>query len=190
MVSRRLPIVGVLGSGTDPWLEQARPLGQWLATLGCHLLTGGGRGVMEAVSAAFASVSDRRGSVLAVLPAAGEGGEGASTPAHGYPNRWVEIPIATHLPLRGARGAEPLSRNHVLVLTAHVLVVLPGGDGTRSEVELARRYEKHAVAFWPAGFGDPSKLPIAVHEELSRVQSFVVESLVATGFSFPRSSTG
>lgn len=48
---KRLPIVGVLGSGSEPHEEQAKPLGEWLAREGVHLLTGGG--VMEAVSRAF-----------------------------------------------------------------------------------------------------------------------------------------
>ncbi|HUT02907.1 MAG TPA: DNA-binding protein, partial [bacterium] len=47
---RRLPIVGVLGSGSEPHEEKAKPLGEWLAREGVHLLTGGGGGVMEAVS--------------------------------------------------------------------------------------------------------------------------------------------
>ena len=34
-------------------MELAEPLGRMLAAIGVHLLTGGGRGVMESVSRAF-----------------------------------------------------------------------------------------------------------------------------------------
>ena len=53
----RLSIVGVMGSGTAPHAERARSVGQWLAQQGVHLLTGGGGGVMEAVSQAFFEVT-------------------------------------------------------------------------------------------------------------------------------------
>jgi hypothetical protein len=62
-------------------------------------------------------------------------------------NPWVEIVIQTHLTLSGERGTEPLSRNHIVVLTAHVIVVLPGGHGTASEVKLACAYGRPIVAF-------------------------------------------
>jgi len=68
------------------------------------------------------------------------------------PNPWVEVPIRTHLPLSGVDGTDPRSRNHINVLTADVVVALPGGDGTRSEVRLALRYGRPVVAFLgPAG---------------------------------------
>jgi ribonuclease HI len=134
---RRLAIVGVIGSGTHAHEDLAAPLGAWLATQPVHVLTGGGAGVMETVSRAFASMPNRRGIVLGVLPASDA--TSGDSPA-GYPNPWVELPIRTHLPLRGERGSEPLSRNHVNVLTADLLIVLPGGAGTASEIELALRY--------------------------------------------------
>ena len=122
--SRRLPIVGVMGSGTEPHAERARPLGMWLASEGVHLLTGGGGGVMAAVSRAFFEVPDRAGRVIGVLPASTEASPPA--PPSGYPNPWVEIPLLTHLSLSGARGTDPLSRNHLNVLSSDVIVALPG----------------------------------------------------------------
>jgi len=87
-----------MGSGLHPHPERATELGAWLARQGVHLLTGGGGGVMAAVSEAFHAVGDRRGLVLGVLPAAADAGAApdrrASPP--GYPNPWVEIPIYTH----------------------------------------------------------------------------------------------
>jgi uncharacterized protein (TIGR00725 family) len=150
-----------MGSGEERHDALAAPLGRWIARQGCHLLTGGGGGVMAAVSEAFASVPDRQGLVIGVLKGfpAREGGVVSATP-----NRWVEVPIRTHLPLSGVQGTDALSRNHVNVLTSDVVVVLPGAAGTRSEVELAVRYAKPVVAFlgsaalpagWPA-------IPVAV----------------------------
>ena len=136
----RQPIVGVMGSGREEHPELTGPLGEWIARRGCHLLTGGGGGVMAAVSRSFHSVEERLGRSIGVLPgnpAAGEPG----TP-RGYPNPWVEIPVRTHLPLSGERGREPMSRNHLNVLSADAIVALPGGAGTRSEVELALEYRR------------------------------------------------
>lgn len=141
---RRRRVVGVMGSGRRAWAERADVVGRTLAGLGVHLLTGGGGGAMAAVSRAFAETPGREGLVLGVLPATAD--DPAASPP-GYPNRWVEVAVRTHLPWSGRRGTEPLSRNHVNVLTADAVVVLPGSEGTRSEVELARRYGRPLVAF-------------------------------------------
>jgi uncharacterized protein (TIGR00725 family) len=173
----RLPLVGVLGSGIEPHVERAAPLGRWLATEGVHLLTGGGGGVMAAVSQAFAGVAGRRGLVIGILPARSAADP---TPPPGYPNAWVELAIATHLALTGERGTEPLSRNHITVLSADVLVALPGGAGTRSEVLLALRYGRPVVA-WLDRRGDIPDLPETVPLETSfeGVQAFVRRHLAA-----------
>ena len=63
----RLPIVGVMGSGTRPSSERASALGRWLAECGVHLLTGGGGGVMAAVSKSFYETPNRQGLVIGVL---------------------------------------------------------------------------------------------------------------------------
>ncbi len=139
----RGPIVGVMGSGSEGHIDRAAPLGRWLAESGVHLLTGGGGGVMVAVSESFHSVSQRTGSVIGIIP----WDEDAGKPREGYPNPWVEIPIYTHLPLSGGRGKEPLSRNHINVLSSDVIVALPGDMGTASEVTLAVDYRCPIVAF-------------------------------------------
>ena len=66
----RRAVVGVMGGGgSGPGSDLARSLGGLLARRGVHLLTGGGGGgTMAAVSAAFAAVPERVGSILAVLP--------------------------------------------------------------------------------------------------------------------------
>lgn len=139
-MTSRLPVVGVMGAGAHAHRDLAEPLGRGLAHLGVHLLTGGGPGVMAAVSRAFAEVGDRVGLVIGVLPLM-EGIPETGPPAP-YPNRWVEIPIRTHL---AKLGADPLSRNHVNVLTSDVVVALPGSVGTASEVELATSYRRPIV---------------------------------------------
>jgi uncharacterized protein (TIGR00725 family) len=141
---RRLPIVGVMGSGSRDHAERAVPIGEWLARLGVHLLTGGGGGVMEAVSGAFHKVQNRKGLVIGIIPG---DGKARGTPKSGYPNSWVEIPIYTHLPLSGKKGADPMSRNHLNILTSDVLIALPGSEGTSSEVALALHYQRPLVAY-------------------------------------------
>lgn len=166
----RLPIVAVIGSGTEPHTERATLVGRWLAEEGVHLLTGGGRGVMAAVSQAFAETPERKGLVIGVLPSE----EGHVRPRKGYPNPWIEIPIMTHLPFSGDRGTDPLSRNHINVLSAAVVIALPGGAGTASEVMLAVSYGRPLVAFLDA----PDQIPglprgVIVRSDLKDVQAFV-----------------
>lgn len=170
-------VVGVMGSGQAPWREWAEPLGRSLATLGVHLLTGGGAGVMEAVGRAFVSSPRPRGGLsLGILPSRDlpEVGE----PPDGYPNPWVELAIRTHLPCRGAAGAGEASRNHINVLTSDVVVALPGGEGTASEIELAQRYGRPVIALGPDRSAWPSlppEVPLATRVE--DAVAFVVDVL-------------
>ena len=95
-------------------------------------------------------------------------------PKPGYPNPWVEIPIATHLPLSGTQGQDDLSRNHINVLSADAVVAFPGGPGTLSEVKLALRYQRPVVAF----LKDRSELPglpeaVQVEGEVAGVRAFL-----------------
>jgi uncharacterized protein (TIGR00725 family) len=170
----RLPIVGVMGSGLDAHAREAAALGRWLAEEGVHLLTGGGGGVMAAVSRAFHETPGRRGLVIGVLPA----GDAPGTPKDGYPNPWVEVPILTHLPSTGARGADTTSRNHVNVLSSDVLVAMPGAAGTLSEVELALRYGRPIIAYVAERDEIPSLPPeVVASPSLSRIQDFVRRAL-------------
>jgi uncharacterized protein (TIGR00725 family) len=141
------PIIGVIGSHepdlAPPVRRAAIDVGSWIARAGCHLLTGGGPGVMAAAAEGFCAV-ERRGLSIGILP--------AGRPPADYPNRWVEVPIRTHLV-----GDEPLSldsRNHINVRTCLALVALPGGKGTHAELVLAldpERPQGTVIAYLPAG---------------------------------------
>jgi hypothetical protein len=52
------------------------------------------------------------------------------------------VTIRTHLPLSGPDGKKPMSRNHMNVLSADYVVILPGGEGTKTEAELCVEYRK------------------------------------------------
>jgi uncharacterized protein (TIGR00725 family) len=165
-----------MGSGIEAHLEQAEPLGEWLARQNVHLLTGGGGGVMASISRAFYQVPGRQGLVIGVIP--GTATKTGYTPHSGYPNPWVELPIYTHLPLSGPQGADPLSRNHINILSSDVIIALPGAAGTASEVALALRYGRPLVAYLkhreeikglPAG--------ALVEPNFERVKAFVLKRI-------------
>ncbi len=139
----RCPVVTVIGSGDPDHAnpELAEAVGRLVAEMGFHLLTGGGLGVMRDACRGFVSVAGRRGVSIGIIPRSSDG----EAPKEGYPNPWVEIPILTHLPGRlGPDGAD--SRNAINVLSAWKILALPGGEGTRAEIRLAKRYGKPLLA--------------------------------------------
>jgi uncharacterized protein (TIGR00725 family) len=167
------PFVGVMGSGSVEFAEMAEPLGRWIADQGYDLLTGGGGGVMAAACRGFASVPNRRGVSVGVLPAG---------PPAGYPNPWVDLVIQTHLPKRGNEGADILSRNHINVLSAGVVVVLPGREGTQSELALAVHYRKPVIAFLGPEGKIGNTLRVAIQDKalkLEEVTAFVQRHMTA-----------
>ena len=152
-MSRRKNRIGVVGSGTESHAHLSNPLGQWIAKQGYDLIIGGGAGVMLAVSQAFAEIPNRKGNIIGIIPSADSCASpelrSAYAPVPGYPNAWVDIPIYTHLPLSGASGKDVASRNHIIILSADVVVAFPGGAGTRSEIQLALEYGKPLVVLNP-----------------------------------------
>jgi predicted Rossmann-fold nucleotide-binding protein len=176
-------VVAVIGSGrrADP---HSAEVGHLVATLGHDLLTGGGRGVMEAVSRAFFETSPRRGIVIGVVPGFVVGLDdlekrvandvGYDLPT-GYPNAWVELAIYTHLPDSGSDGTRASSRNHVNVLSADAVVALPGREGTESEIWLATRYGIPVVAYGNHVARVPHAIPHA--DTLEALRDFLVRSL-------------
>jgi len=148
-----LPMIAVIGSGTESHSELSCPLGKWLAENGFHLINGGGSGVMAETARAFIEVDNRKGKVIGVIPsqaACGSEEERADYQSpRGYPNSYTEITIRTHLPHSGLQGKKISSRNHIIVLSADVVIALPGGPGTRSEIELALEYKKRLILLSP-----------------------------------------
>lgn len=130
---------------------------------------------MASVSRAFFETRNRVGLVIGVIP--GSMDERGSSPS-GYPNPWVEIPIRTHLHKSGTEGTELASRNHINVLTADVVIALPGSWGTQSEVELAVRYRRPLVAYLQERAEIP-QLPetVPVVRNLDALQTFVRAAL-------------
>jgi len=148
---RRRKIIGVMGSSPD-YPELTEPLGRLIAGLGHHLLTGAGGGVMAGVSKSFFDFKKRKGVVLGIIRADPNWAERQKhNPPDYKPNKvndWVEIPIYTQLPLS---SADLNSRNHINALTSDVIIALPGGKGTESEVELALKYGTPVIFFLGGG---------------------------------------
>ena len=159
-------IVGVMASGKKEPLEDeekrlANEVGTAIAELGYHLLTGGGGGSMEAVGQAFLKKKRKRlaakrpaGHLISILrakelPKLKKDGKRTWEP--NADNGIGEIVIRTHLPYSGNQGSDPLSRNHINALTADFLVVLPGGSGTLSELQLAWEYGKDIMIYLGEG---------------------------------------
>jgi len=143
---RKLPIVGLFGQGTAIGPERAglaRELGAMVAGLGAHLLTGGGYGVMAAASEGFTAVEPRAGSCIGIIPCAPEGPfdrPNRDPEGRAYPNPFIEIAIMTPLPPRAGDWRNVPARNHINVFTPHAIVALPGGPGTRNELDMTGAY--------------------------------------------------
>ena len=129
---------------------------------------------MAAVSKSFYDTPNRRGLVIGILPC----DESLENPKDGYPNQWVEIPVLTHLPSSGERGTEPMSRNHINVLSSDVIVALSGDAGTLSEVRLAVRYGRPVIAFLESDQEIPG-LPnsVSISSSWEGVRTFVITQL-------------
>jgi len=178
----RRTVVAVFGSGQTAD-RRAADVGRLIATLGHDLLTGGGRGVMEATSRAFFETSPRRGIVVGIVPAAVHGLHQLEARSvsdvnyelpSGYPNDFVELAIYTHLPASGPDGTLRSSRNHLNVLSADAIVALPGGEGTESEIWLATQYGVPIIAFGDHQPSPPHGIPLAA--TLDEVRDFLVEA--------------
>jgi uncharacterized protein (TIGR00725 family) len=120
-VKRRPIIIGVMGShkNDSPAMSDAYVLGEEIAKRGYVVLTGGGRGIMEAASEGAHRAG---GLVIAILPSE------KKLPLQGYPNNFVDIPIYT-----GMYDA----RNIINAKTPHVIIALDGSAGTLSEIAIA-----------------------------------------------------
>lgn len=177
---RERRIIGVFGSGQEEHEEWVIPLARWIAEAGFDLLTGAGSGVMRVAADAFVQVEGRRGISIGIVPGKVED-DGLYRPRSGYPNPGVEVAIYTHLPLSGEQGTDPLSRNHINVLTPHALVALPGGKGTAAEAELALRYGKPIILYGPPESFRRFHPDLERTDSLERVTEFIREAVREAG---------
>ena len=158
MPSKIRKMIAVIGSGKEQHSNLSVPLGQWIAKNGYSLINGGGSGVMLSTAKAFCSVKNRKGLVVGIIPSSSTCSsplerESYMSPSD-YPNQYTEVTIRTHLHLSGALGKNIASRNHIIILSADTVIALPGGLGTRSEIELAMEYKKPLVLLNPNGEWD------------------------------------
>ena len=119
-------VIGVMGgaAASEAVLADARETGRLIAQSGWVLLTGGRDcGVMAEASR---GASEAGGLVIGVLP--GDSPEGVAP--------HVDVAILT-----GVGDA----RNVINVLASHVVIALPGGAGTASEVALALKSGRPVV---------------------------------------------
>jgi uncharacterized protein (TIGR00725 family) len=146
--------VGVMGSGRklDTAVKTlADQVGKLLAELKVNLLTGGGGGVMQAVSESFRTAQEANhqyeGIIIGILRP--EGLDDRLIAGLRGKKNYSDLSIRTHLPFSGDKGTDTLSRNHINALTPDVIIALPGAGGTAGEVTLALRYGTPLIVFSP-----------------------------------------
>jgi predicted Rossmann-fold nucleotide-binding protein len=177
---RKLPIVGVFGQGSPPGAERlrlARACGAMVARLGAHLLTGAGYGVMAAAAEGFVAVDGRAGLSIGIVPRAPDGAfDTPNRAADGrpYPNPAIEIAIYTPLPPRVEDWRTTPARNHINVFSANAILALPGGSGTRNELDMAAHYrgeanltrrDRHVVLLGPIEVFPPEHRKLFAHAD-------------------------
>lgn len=142
---KRKPVIGVMGGGVADAATAAlaEELGAAIAREGWILLNGGRDAGVMAASARGAARAG--GLVLGILP--GRDLRGAS------PDLTIGIPT-------GLGDA----RNVINVLAADVVIALPGGAGTLSEIALALKNERPLLLLgWSRAPELPGALPGAAH---------------------------
>jgi predicted Rossmann-fold nucleotide-binding protein len=196
---RKLPIVGVFGAGTPLTAERARfahAIGAMVASLGGHLLTGAGYGVMAAAAEGFVSAAGRLGLSIGIVPRDPDGPfdrPNRDPDGRAYPNPFVEIAIRTPLPPRVDDWQAAPARNHINVLTADAIVALPGGDGTGNELDMAAEYrderarpraERRTILAGPADEFERRHRELFTHAgTLGEAEQHVRRVLAARGFA-------
>jgi len=115
-------MVAVIGASNASGEERktAEEVGRQIAKNGWVLVNGGLSGVMEASAK---GAKEAGGIVVGILP----------TPSTDSANSYVTIPIATNM---------GHARNAIIAHTADVLIAIGGGEGTLSEIAIARKLGK------------------------------------------------
>lgn len=171
----KLPIIGVMGASKERHEALTQPLGAAIAHAGYHLLTGGGTGVMDAVSQSFTATQPRSGLCIGVIPMQPAGDGYAIMP--NYPNPYVELSIQSHLGIYDGHDPQQLSRNYINILTSHVVIVLPGSKGTRNELSLAQRFKKPFILFGHEAQFTEFPTGLQRSDDVQQVMQFVQQNL-------------
>lgn len=196
---RKLPIVGVFGQGRplgDERAGLARDVGAMVARLGAHLLTGAGYGVMAGAAEGFVAVGGRVGLSIGIVPRAPDGAldePNRATDGRPYPNPFVEIAIFTPLPPRVDDWRTTPARNHINVFTADAIIALPGGPGTRNELDMASYYhrvldaapqDRRVILLGPIAEFAPEHRQLFVHAAtLADAERRLAQIMAARGFA-------
>lgn len=134
----RLPVIGVIGSGSVD--ENARELafatGSAVGRSGCHLLCGGRGGVMEAACRGHHEGRKGRPGAECVTIGLMPGAD------HTEANAFVDIVIPTGL---------GLARNAIVACGSQALIAIAGGSGTLSEISLAWQMDRPVAALASSG---------------------------------------
>jgi uncharacterized protein (TIGR00725 family) len=157
-------IIGVMGERDNPHHAYTKPLGQWIAKQGYHLLTGGMDGVMAAVSQEFCAANYRNGKCIGVIP------------TDGHANAWVEVAVAS--PYARFNKSEGVSANHSNIHYSDVVIALPGGNGTKNEVGLAVEKKTPVIVFAPETMWESYPAAAPKTNDITVVQQFVADSLL------------
>jgi predicted Rossmann-fold nucleotide-binding protein len=200
-VLRRLPIIGLFGSGTKITPDRAalaRDVGLLVARLGAHLLTGSSYAVTEAAAEGFASVERRRGVIIGSIARDATGafdkanGSADGTP---YPNQYIEVAMFTTVP--EADGVwDNAERNRVDVLTSNAVIALPGSAGTRSDLQMAatcngeagkKPEDRRTILVGPAeDFPHELRNLFVQHSNVAEAEAHLCRILSAQGFLIDR----
>jgi hypothetical protein len=95
----------------------------------------------------------------------------------GYPNPWVELCIQSPLSVFDGTDPNAVTRNHINILTSHVIIALPGNKGTCNEVDLALRFNKPIIVFAPETMWESYPAGAQKTHDIGVVQQFVNTTL-------------
>lgn len=161
-MKRRLPVIGVIGSGTADAAtsDLAWEVGRAVGRAGCHLLCGGRGGVMEASCRGHQvgreGLDPPEGVTIGLMPG----------DDHTEANEFVDIVIPTGI---------GLARNAIVACGSQALIAIAGGSGTMSEISLAWQMDRPVAALAGSG-GWAARLAGARLDDKRGDEIFLAES--------------